>query len=422
MAPPELARDAPVLDVVHPLVVGVDPLLGEELDLAGFDDADRFAGDRFAVAPRLGHRDEPLVGEHRLDDLASALAAWHGETMLACCFQQALRLQVGDDLLACDEAVEAAIGRRRVVVERGVEVQHAEHRQTVALADRIVVGVVCRRDLDNAGAELAVDIGIGDHRDLAARERQLHARTNELGVAFVVGMHHQRDVAEHRLGPRGGHGQMAGAADQWIADQPQRAVFLLRHHFEVGHCRLQHRIPVDQALAAIDQAFVVQPHEGFIDHRRQFVVHREVLVRPADAVAHAAHLARDGGARAVLPVPHLGDEILAPEIMARQAGILQLALDHDLRGDARVVGAGQPQRVEAAHAVVARQRIHDGLVERVAHVQRAGHVGRWQLDRERWLGRIERRRVDPALLPQWRPPRLDGGGFERLGEGFCHAE
>ena len=31
VAPPELARDAPVLDVLHPLVVGVDPLLGHEL-------------------------------------------------------------------------------------------------------------------------------------------------------------------------------------------------------------------------------------------------------------------------------------------------------------------------------------------------------------------------------------------------------
>jgi hypothetical protein len=66
--------------------------------------------------------------------------------------------------------------------------------------------------------------------------------------------------------------------------------------------------------------------------------------------------------------------------VARQALVLQLALDDDLRGDAGVVGARQPQRVVAAHAVVARQRVHDGLVERVPHVQRARHVGRRQLD------------------------------------------
>jgi hypothetical protein len=37
VAPPQLARDAPVLDVVQPLVVGVGPVLGHELDLARSD-------------------------------------------------------------------------------------------------------------------------------------------------------------------------------------------------------------------------------------------------------------------------------------------------------------------------------------------------------------------------------------------------
>jgi hypothetical protein len=117
-----------------------------------------------------------------------------------------------------------------------------------------------------------------------------------------------------------------------------------------------------------------------------------------------------------LPLPHAGDEVLAAQFLARQALVLQLALHHDLRGDARVVGARHPQRVVAAHAVVARQRVHDGLVERMAHVQRARDVGRRQLDRERRLGRIQRRLVDAALFPQRRPAGFDGGGFKRLGE------
>ena len=54
---------------------------------------------------------------------------------------------------------------------------------------------------------------------------------------------------------------------------------------------------------------------------------------------------------------------------------LQLALHHDLRGNAGVIRAGQPKRVEAAHAVIAREAVHDGLVEGMAHVQRARHVG-----------------------------------------------
>ena len=59
---------------------------------------------------------------------------------------------------------------------------------------------------------------------------------------------------------------------------------------------------------------------------------------------------------------------------------VELALDHDLRGDAGVVGARLPQRVVAPHAVVADQRVHQGVLEGVAHVQRAGDVGRRQHD------------------------------------------
>ena len=99
----------------------------------------------------------------------------------------------------------------------------------------------------------------------------------------------------------------------------------------------------------------------------------------------------------------LRDEVLAAQVVAAEALLLQLALDHDLRRDAGVVGARHPQRVVAPHAVVARQAVHDGLVERMAHVQRAGHVRRRQLDRERGLGRVERaarrRRCAPTAAP-----------------------
>ena len=48
----------------------------------------------------------------------------------------------------------------------------------------------------------------------------------------------------------------------------------------------------------------------------------------------------------------------------------ELALDHHLGGDAGVVGAGQPERVVAAHAVPADGDIDLGVLEHVAHVER----------------------------------------------------
>ena len=77
----------------------------------------------------------------------------------------------------------------------------------------------------------------------------------------------------------------------------------------------------------------------------------------------------------------------------------KLAFDHDLRGDARVVGAGNPGGVAAFHAVVAGQAVHDGLVEGMAHVQRASYIGRRQLDGERRFRQIHIRLEIALLFP-----------------------
>ena len=60
----------------------------------------------------------------------------------------------------------------------------------------------------------------------------------------------------------------------------------------------------------------------------------------------------------------------------------QLALDDDLRGDAGVVGARHPQRVVAAHPVVAVNESMMVWLKAWPMCSGAGHVGRRQLDVE----------------------------------------
>jgi hypothetical protein len=79
----------------------------------------------------------------------------------------------------------------------------------------------------------------------------------------------------------------------------------------------------------------------------------------------------------------MGQEFLPAEIAALDLGFGQFALDHHLRGDARMVGARLPERVETAHPVPAGQHVLQRVVEGMAHMQDAGHVGRRDHDRER---------------------------------------
>ncbi len=91
---------------------------------------------------------------------------------------------------------------------------------------------------------------------------------------------------------------------------------------------------------------------------------------------------------------------------------------------AGVIGARQPQRDKAAHAMPAHDDVHLRLVEHVAHVQAAGHIRRRQQQREHWprfaLGRRghgEKFFFDPVVGPaRFNRARLVGfGQFVRHG-------
>ena len=77
-----------------------------------------------------------------------------------------------------------------------------------------------------------------------------------------------------------------------------------------------------------------------------------------------------------LPLPDSLDEFFTTEVVLRQPFFVQQTLDDHLCRDAGVIHAGLPQSAVALHAVVARERVHDRVLKRVPHVQRAGHVRR----------------------------------------------
>ena len=91
----------------------------------------------------------------------------------------------------------------------------------------------------------------------------------------------------------------------------------------------------------------------------------------------------DGAAAFDLPGPNPVDEGLAAHLAAGHVAALglDLALDHHLRRDAGMVGAGLPQHVPAAHALQPAHDVLQGIVERMAHMQAAGDIGRRNDDR-----------------------------------------
>ena len=110
VAPPDLAADAPVLDVVHPLEVDLGPVLGHEAHRPRLDGAD-------GRLRKGGGPHEPLCGEARLDHCAGALPARDLVPAGLHPVEQTRRPKVLHNPFAGLEAIEAAVGGGRVLIE-----------------------------------------------------------------------------------------------------------------------------------------------------------------------------------------------------------------------------------------------------------------------------------------------------------------
>ena len=160
--------------------------------------------------------------------------------------------------------------------------------------------------------------------------------------------------------------------------------------------------PVDHAVAAVDEALVVQADKDFLDSLRAALVHGEALTLPVAAAAQLLELADDAVAVLGLPGPGALQEAVAAHHFLGQALSTHGLHDLGLGGNGSVVGAGHPQGGIALHPLGADQDILHGVVHGVAHVQLAGDVRRGHNDGVGFLVgvglRVEVAAVQPELV------------------------
>ena len=124
MAPPELARDAPRLDILKPVEPGLGPAFGHDPDVAILHRLERRQRE-------LGGVDIPLVGEPRFDDDARAVAERRRDDAVLDANQGAFLLEPGDDRLArlLARQAEQILGDQAILRldDEGLRIEHVEH-------------------------------------------------------------------------------------------------------------------------------------------------------------------------------------------------------------------------------------------------------------------------------------------------------
>ena len=193
------------------------------------------------------------------------------------------------------------------------------------------------------------------------------------------------------------------------------AVHFARFHLKVGNRGFEVRIPIHQPLVAIQQPLIVKLNKHLDDGLAKPLIHREAFVGPIATRAQTAELGRDRPPTLGLPFLHLVDKFIAGEIGALLLMQRHLPLNHHLRGNPGVISADHPQRILALQAGVADEDVLQCIIQRMADVQAARHIGRRHDDGIRF--RIGARRAERARpFPMGIPFGFNGGGIECFGE------
>ena len=382
MAPPELTRDTPVLDVTQPAEPVAFGHLGRDLHLTVLDSLDTSVSHLLAVDPPLGLHE-------RLNHITRLAADGHGHGVVLDIDKQTLGLQVLDNLLTDMETLHALVGTSSVV-EGAVVVQDVDKLEVVALADFVIVQIVGRRDLDSTGTELHIDGDlVGNDRNATIHEGMDSILAVQMSVALIVGVDSNGSVAQHGFDTCGGNDQalvrvfdlvgelvqhtklelfivvVAGYAHQRAARQ------FLVFDLQVRQGGVQTHTPVDQTVGTVNGAFAVQANEGFTHGVREFLpktkyvsacsffslrftygVHGESNAVPVVRSTKTVELLVDSVAVFLFPLPHLINERLTSEIVARLLLLVpQLLLDNRLARDTGVISTGVEEHSLAQHTV-----------------------------------------------------------------------
>ncbi len=192
-----------------------------------------------------------------------------------------------------------------------------------------------------------------------------------------------------------------------VAERPEAALDRLVIDFVVGDGSLKLRVPVDQALAAIDEAIAEEIEKRLPDRTHAALVQGEPRPLPVTAAAQLPELLEDTRLVLILPGPDSPDQFVSTQIMPGLPFLLaDSPLDDRLGGDSGVVGARDPQGVVALHAPPTNQYVLKRVIERVTEMEGARYVGRGDHNAKRLSLGVRPAAKVAALVPELKPAPL----------------
>ena len=257
--------------VFHPIDIGLGEAFGLELHFPVLNNL------KSGLCKRL-HLYEPLIRGQRLNGGLTAVAGADIVRIGLGLYKEALCLKIRNDSLSRLKAIHTCILAAVLLADGGIIVEGFDNFKVMALADLEVVRVMGGGDLHAARSEIALHIFVRDHGDLSANEGQDQLFTNEVRIALVLGMHGNGSITQHGFRTGGCNNYVLALAILYrVANLPECTRLLGILDLGIRQSGAAVRAPVDDAVAAVDQALVIKVDKHLANGTGASLIHREAL-------------------------------------------------------------------------------------------------------------------------------------------------
>ena len=167
-----------------------------------------------------------------------------------------------------------------------------------------VVRVMAWCNLNNTCSEFSVNIFISNNRNLTIHKWQHNLLANDVLVSLIIRMNCNSSITKHCLWSCCGElNVFATLPNNLVSHMPEVTSLLFVLNLGITNCSLTYRAEINNLIALVYLAFLVELNEYVFNCLRAALIHGESFSLPVSCRTYLLKLINDSSAVFFLPIP-----------------------------------------------------------------------------------------------------------------------
>ena len=306
------------------------------------------------------------------------------------------------------EAIKADEFISGEVVEGPVRIQNIDHGKVVAQTNFVIGFIVSGGDFENPRAEFEIDGVVANDREQgfdSSGEGAANVQSDQGAIARILRIHRYGSISHDRF--RAGRCDFKkgpGLFNNLDFVMVKKSALTFRNHFLIAERSEGNGAPVHHALAAVDEAFLMEIDKNLLHTTCIGFIHGESLATPIAGTTELFKLVDNDATVFLLPLPDTLQELFAPKVVAGLLFFLaKAAFDDGLSGDTGMVCTWKPEDFVSGLARAAGQNVLQCVIENMPERENSSNIGRRDDYGESRFGRggisLEEALIQPPSIP-----------------------